>query len=416
MSTGREQNVLFFVQCFWIACPRAHLPDLTFSMMSPSVHPARFLRWGLLSALLPLLFLTVGCEGDYRPRAVGEEGTITVVMDSSLWTGEVGEALRENVTPWVETLPVSERYFDLQHLELSSEQVYNRIQKLKNVVIVAPLSDSTNEANFLRRRLSNEAEKAIQEGQTAVVSNPNLWRRSQRVYYVLASNPKGLVETLQNQGQEIRGTFTDATFDRMERNMFEDRQYALEDSLMERHGFSVNLQSDYVIAVDTMTETGGFVWMRRLLAQTRREFFVHYIEDASPDQITPEWIYTTRDSLTREYMQGNVTGFVRIDYRRPLDTEQVTFLDRYGFETHGLWYMVTPVEDGEDFRPVGGGGPFVNFTFYDQATDRIYMLDGSVFAPGFDKMDFIRQMEVMARSFRTAEEVESDENSVAAAE
>ena len=73
--------------------------------------------------------------------------------------------------------------------------------------------------------------------------------------------------------------------------------------------------------------------------------------------------------------------------------------------------MATPVEGEDGFRPVGGGGPFINFTFYDQATDRVYMLDGSVFAPDFDKLSFIRHMEVMARTFRTAEEGPSSEDS-----
>jgi len=153
--------------------------------------------------------------------------------------------------------------------------------------------------------------------------------------------------------------------------------------------------------VDTTTASRGFVWMRRLLARTRREFLVYYEEDASPSQITPEWIYETRDSLTREHLRGNVVGFVRIDYRRPLDTEQIEFKGRFGYETFGLWHMVTESTDGDSFRSVGGGGPFVTYAFYDKATDRAYLLDGSVFAPGHDKLDLLRQMEVMAHTFRT---------------
>lgn len=372
--------------------------------------------------LLPVLLLIlvsalVSCEGDYRPRAVGEEGVVTVVMDSSHWTGAAGEALRENITPWVNTLPVSERYFELKHLELSSEQVFERVKKLKNVVIASPLSDSTNEANFLRRRLSDKAEKTILEGETAVVDKPNLWRRSQRVYYVTAPTPEALTQTLRSQGQTIRSSFKDVTLQRMEREMYDgERRFATEDSLMEQHGFAVNLQNDFLLATDTTTASSGFVWLRRLLAKTRREFFVYYIEDASPDRITPEWIYATRDSLTRKYFEGNVTGFARIDYRRTLETGQISFLDRYGYQTRGLWYMATPVEEEGKFRPVGGGGPFINYTFYDQATDRIYMLDGSVFAPDFDKMKFVRQMEVMAKTFRTAEETQSETDPVASEE
>jgi len=373
----------------------------------------------LLGSLLLGLALTIvlaGCEGDFRPRAVGEEGRIVVVMDSSHWTGAPGEAFQKNVTPWVETLPVAERHFKIRHLELS-ERTYDRVQALKNVVIAAALSDSTNETAFLRRRLSDEAEQAILDGQIAVVSKPNLWRRSQRVYYVAAATPEALAQAFQERGPEVRRTFTEATLQRIERDMYEEgRRGAVEDSLMRRHGFTINLQPTFQIAADTTTASEGFVWLRRLLAETRREFFVYYADDVSPDQITREWIYAKRDSLTRQHLRGNVTGFVQIDYRRALNTEQITFSDRYGFETRGLWYMATPVKGDDEFRPVGGGGPFVNFTFYDQATDRVYMLDGSIFAPDFDKLNFVRHMEVTARTFRTAEEVRSTEDRRVASE
>ncbi len=377
----------------------------------------RALTLSLVVGFAPLLAF-MGCEGDYRPRAVGQEGEVTVVMDSSLWTSEVGEALRENVTPWVKTLPSWERYFDIRHLELSSERTYESIQDLKNVIIIAPLNDTTNEATFLERRLSEDAQDAVMNGQTAVVSKPNLWRRSQRVFFITAATPDGLVQALQEQGPQVRESFHEITLQRMKREMYDKaRRHELEDSLMERHGFAVNIQHDFQLAIDTMTDSTGFVWLRRILAKTRREFFVHYIENANPERITPEWIFETRDSLTRTYYQGNVEGFVRIDYRRPLEAREVNIAGRYGFKSRGLWHMVAPAEQEGEFRSLGQGGPFVNYTFYDQESDRIYMLDGSVFAPGFDKLELLRQMEVMAKTFRTAEEVQSPEDrQVAAAE
>jgi hypothetical protein len=364
-----------------------------------------------------LLVILAGCDGDYRPRAIGKEGEVTVVMDSIHWTGSVGETFRETVTPWVETLPQPERYFEIRHLELSSERAYESIQDLKNVVIIAPLSDTTNEADFLRRRLSEQAREAVRQGQVAVVGKPDLWRRSQRVFFVTAADSSGLNTALQNQGEEIRRTFTDVTLRRMKREMYDDaRQFALEDTLMRRHGFAVNVQHDFQIAVDTTAGNRGFVWLRRILAKTRREFFVYYEENASPGQLSPDWIYATHDSLTRQYLRGNVAGFVRIDYRRSLETKRTTLLDRYGYETRGLWHMVKPADPEGDFMSVGGGGPFLTYAFYDQASDRVYLLHGSVFAPGFDKLDFLRQMEVMARTFRTrASQNQTDTTTVATA-
>ncbi len=367
-------------------------------------------------ALLLVLALAGGCDGDYRPRAIGKEGEVTVVMDSSLWTGSVGDAFRETITPWVETLPQPERYFEIRHLELTSERTYESIQDLKNVVIVAPLNDSTNEANFLRRRFSEEAREAIQNGQSAIVGKPDLWRRSQRVFFVTAANNENLEQVLKKNGQEIQSTFEEITLERMQREMYDDaRQFAMEDSLMQRHGFAVNVQHDYQIAIDTTTSSSGFVWLRRVLAQTRREFFVYYEENASPSQLSPEWIYATHDSLARKHMRGSVAGFVRIDYRRTLETTQTNVLDRYGYKTRGLWHMVKPSEEEGDFMSVGGGGPFVVYAFYDRPTDRLYLLHGSVFAPEFDKLQFVRQMEVMANTFRTRAETAQDADSTTVA-
>jgi hypothetical protein len=378
-------------------------------LLSASARPS--LRTALLT-LAAAAFLIVGCEGDFRPRAVGPEGQVTVVMDSTRWKGELGDAIRGNVGPYVETLPAPERMFDLVQFDLSDERTYDRIKEQKNIMFVAPLSDSTNEANFLRRRLSEEAREAVLDGQTAVVPKPNLWRRSQRVYFVTAATADGLVDALRREGDQVRSTFHEVTLERMEQEMFEKaRQTALEDSLLNHHGFAVNVQHDYQIAVQNKTDSTGFVWMRRVLSDSRRELLVHYVEDADPSRITPEWVYQTRDSLTEAYVRGNVAGFTRIDYRRPLEAEEVTFLDRYGYETRGLWHMVAradsididPTFDSR-FVPMGGGGPFVNYTFYDRSSGRIYMIDGSVFAPGHDKLQFVRQMEVIANTFRTRSE------------
>lgn len=370
---------------------------------------------GLLIALFGFF---AGCEGDYRPRAIGKEGEVTVVMDSSHWTGPVGDAFRSTVTPWVETLPQPERFFENRHLELSNERAYESIQDLKNVVIAAPLSDSSNAANFLRRRLSEEARQAIKDGQAAVVDKPNLWRRSQRVFFVTAATPEALAEAIEKRGGEMKRTFHEITLERMKRDMYDDaRQFAEEDTLMQRHDFAVNVQHDFQVAVDTTTETEGFVWLRRILAETRREFFVYYKENARPGELSPEWVYATHDSLTREHFRGNVSGFVRIDYRRTLNTRESNPLDRYGYETRGLWHFVKPAEEKGEFLPLAGGGPFLAYAFYDRPSDRLYLVHGSAFAPDYDKLRFIRQMEVMANTFRTkADEASPDSAAVASTE
>lgn len=363
-----------------------------------------------------LLATLVGCGGDYRPRAVGPEGEVTVVMDSTSWEGPLGTAFRSNVAPYVNTLPVPERMFSLRQVDLTSQATYERVQDQKNIVFVAPLSDTTNEANFMRDRLSEDVRAAVEGGEALVVPRPNLWRKSQRVFYVTAADTDQLIRALETQSDQIRETFREITLERMQREMFEkERQFGLEDSLMSTHGFAVNVQHDYQIAEQDLEGPAKSVWLARVLIDTRRDLIVHYVEDASPSLITPEWIVNTRDSLTRKYIRGSMAGFARIDKRRELETNEQDFIGRYGYQTTGLWHLVADPDsvelDGDygddEYVEMGGGGPFVNYTFYDQDSGRVYMIDGSVFAPTFDKLQFLRQMKVIARTFRTESEMEA---------
>lgn len=350
---------------------------------------------------LPLLALLVlvGCNpGESRLRAVGQEGTVLVVVDSTHWKGEVGEALRNTLGGSIPTLPVPEPNFDLRQMQIQSQQAFDQIMTHKNVLFAAPLNDSTAEANFFRARLSEAVQDTIQEGYDLYVERPDLWRRDQMVIYAASASPDSLAATIRRHGAEMISAFNDVTRERVVDEMFEKgRQREVEQQLIEEHDFAINVQHDYVIAIDTMQT----IWMRRLVSSySWRSLLVHYWEDADPAQLSPSWIKQKQDSLTRRYMQGEQAGFARIDYRRPLEVEQADFLGRYAYEMRGLWYMVQEREPGSYEMVSAMGGPFVTYAFYERQQNRIYLMMGSVFAPKFDKREFLRQMEVIAHTFR----------------
>ncbi len=356
----------------------------------------------VLSTFSLLILLLQGCADlEYRPVAVGKEGEITVVIDSAHWSGPVGEALRRQLGDYIDTLPAPEPLFSLKPAGITSQRTFDVLQAQKNLIFVAPLSDTTNEARFLRSRLSPEALQEVLAGHSAVVPRRDLWRQQQQVVYITADTPERLVKAIHERGEDLRYAFNTVTRERMTRDMFEKgRQPDLEAHLMDRHGFAVNAQHDFFIAIDTTR----FVWLRRVISsESWRSLFVYYEDGADPSVLTPEWIYQTQDALTRQYIQGNLGGYVAIDIRRPLETENINFLDRFGYETRGLWHMIG--EEEGNIISYGMGGPFLTYAFYDQPSGRIYLISGMVFAPGYDKREFIRQMEVIAYTFRTRQDV-----------
>ncbi len=357
-------------------------------------------RVGWLFTLLFTAMAVSGCElGEYKPKAVGKEGEIIIVVDSSRWNGPIGDAMRSTVGAFLGTLPAPERRFDLRAMDLEADRDLSQVRKQKNVVFVAPLSDTTNEARYIRNVFDEAAQEAIMSGDGVVVAREDLWRRDQNIFYVTGLDVEAVVDAIQRRADDMIRTFNEATRRRMTVDMFDrGRQVDLEDYLMETRGFAVNVQHDYQIAIDTT----NFIWLRRILSETWRSLFIWHA-NANPADLSPEWIYAIRDSLTAQYVQGNLGGWVRIHRheKRPLITQNIDFLGHYGFETRGVWHMVG--EENGEIVEFGMGGPFVNYTFYDRSSGRIYMIDGMVFAPGFDKREFLRQMEVIAHTFRMRE-------------
>jgi len=101
--------------------------------------------------------------------------------------------------------------------------------------------------------------------------------------------------------------------------------------------------------------------------------------------ITPKWVINKRNELGISLFDS-----VRVNAEY-VKSERTKIREWVALKLTGLYEKIDE----------SLGGPFVSFTFYDEESSRIYMLDGAVFAPGEDKLQFLRTLELMARSFKT---------------
>jgi hypothetical protein len=142
-----------------------------------------------------------------------------------------------------------------------------------------------------------------------------------------------------------------------------------------------------------------FVWLRRSPnSDMERWLFVYWIDNATPEYLSEDSIKVIRDRLTKKfYRTADDTSYVVVasDY---FIVKEVNLNGRYALFTQGLW----------ELNIKGMGGPFVNYYFYDEKTQRIYMIDGSIFAPKYYKRNLIQQMDVTLQSFRTESELSEE--------
>ncbi len=348
-----------------------------------------------------LCFGLVGCNQlTYSPAATGPEGEVFVIADSESWSGRIGNALRSTLGEEVQTLPVPESRFKLTHAVLESQPQFEQLKKNKSIIFAASLADTSSEANFVRSAFSEEALEVIASGEGSVIPRKNMWRQNQDVFFAVGADAEKTAEAILQAKDLMLSTIETSARMRVEADMFDSkRQFDLEERIEAKHGFRVKVQHDYQIAVDTT----NFVYLRRVLTDTWRNLFIYYEDGADPSKLTPEWIYQVRDSLGRQYMRGNLDGFVQIARNRPLESRNIDFKGNFAYETRGIWEMYGEDAAG-DVVQYGMGGPFVTYTFYDQNKGRIYMIDGMIFAPGFaGKKRFLHQMEVIAHTFSSGE-------------
>jgi hypothetical protein len=89
----------------------------------------------------------------------------------------------------------------------------------------------------------------------------------------------------------------------------------------------------------------------------------------------------------RDRLGAHFADTVRVN---PLElaSRRVTLAGREAVKVTGLWETAGPL----------GGGPFVAYLLHDQGT--LYLLDGQVYAPDRAKEPYIRQFEVILKTFQ----------------
>ncbi|MEX2600720.1 MAG: DUF4837 family protein [Balneolaceae bacterium] len=346
---------------------------------------------GLLLLLAGFLFSTA-CEGDYRQRAIGDNVEIFVVMDSTLHESETAAALRETFGRYLQTIPGQpEELYTLRFRDFRSNEELEQLQKYKNLIFAGPIDDETNASTLIRGVLSDEVEERVRSGESFAFPLNNHWYRDQWALVLTSSSDSELAENIRRAEEELVGRALDRELARWEESIYERaEQVEVSDSLWNRNGWSVRMQHDYVQTVDT----SKVIVYRRYLPNNNRWMWAWWQDDV-PDAgfVNPEWINATRDSLMEIYMRGErPQSYLQTDYNRGLETREIDRDDRIvGWETMGIWEMTADLM----------GGPFVNFTYYDPETERLFMIEYGQFAPNVGKRRFVHQFRAMGRTFES---------------
>lgn len=352
---------------------------------------ARYTLLFITSIIISSLFLQ-SC--DAKKPAVGEEDLIYVVADSSEYY-ELEAALLQVFGKIIYT-PQPENLFDIKRISVNR---LDDVKNKKNIIITAPLNSGSYTSQYINSILDSTVKNLVSAESDFVINKYDMWARDQLVSILTAPDIEKLNQQILTNHENLLYYFQKISDKRLFQSLYNEKyeQKDIEAKLLDQYGWIIYVQADFLLAQDSPEDK--FVWLRRAPgSDMERWIFVHWIDDASPDFLEKDSIYAQRNKMTSKH-------FVTIDNSSRVEiadsyisSKEVNFLGRYALMTQGLWRM--------DDKSMGG--PFINYTFYDEASKRIYMLDGSIYAPKYYKKRLLQQVDVLLQSFMTKDQLSED--------
>ncbi len=321
----------------------------------------------VLWALMACLLVFTGCKTKTKrpllPNVSGKAGEVLVVIERPDWEADLGVSIREALASDTPYLAQREPLFSLSNV--TPGNFSNMFKMHRNLLLI-----NVNPQNV----------------SSGVVYKNNVWAQPQAVVQVNAVDGAQALALFREASPVIAEYFEQNERDRIIANakLYEER--ALQAPGEKVTGGILHFPSGY----RCRKYTDDFVWIADEKQYTNQTVLVYKYPVDGPDVFTQEKIIAARNAI----MKANVPGPVEGSYMTTSEAEEpVTRSLRYHgrdfMETRGFW------EVEGDFM----GGPFVSHSFYSPDGKDIIVLEAFVFAPRYDKRQYLRQVESLLYSF-----------------
>lgn len=313
-------------------------------------------------------FTLVGCgtvERPTRPSATGRAGELLIVSDRALWEGAEGEIIRSTFQQLEPMFLQPEPMFDLVHID---QKNFTSLFETHRHIFFAEIGPQFDPASLEIQR--------------------DVWAYPQMVIRARAPNDSVFARLMERNQEAFIDKYLGMERERLINAYRRMANHAARSAVYNKFGIQMQIPEGYFVAV----EADDFIWLRR--TGTREDLDMGVLIAALPYKdpaidFNHETIAARRDSLTKKFIPGQFAGSFMTTY--PELTPQfreINFNGRYAIEARSLWRV-----EGDYM-----GGPFVNYTVVDETRNRLFIFDGFVYAPGFNKRDYLRQVKAVIYS------------------
>lgn len=327
-------------------------------------------------AVMMILTAVSGCKGTKTllPNVSGKAGEIMVVIERNYWEGALGDEVRTLLTDEVPYLPQKEPLFNLSNVPLAGFTDLFKVHRNILLLQVDPQIDSTG-----------------------IFYHKDVWATPQSVVQVSAYTPEEAIGLLQDNGPLIVSWFEQAERDRVIGNALLYEERSLADTISTLFGGSPHFPKGYKLR----KASPDFAWIAYDREFVYQDILIYKYPITETEPFSAENIIKHRN----EVMKNNVPGMFENSYMTtsPVLTplvDHVKYRGRDFMQTRGLW------EVENDYM----GGPFVSHSFYSPDGKDMIVAEAFVYAPRYDKRQYLLQVEALLYSWEWAQKGKNAEN------
>ena len=303
-------------------------------------------------------------KGRLLPNVSGKAGEVLVVIDRAQWEGNLGMASRSVLADDTPYLAQREPLFTLSNVPTGTFSSMFKMHRNILIVNINPQNQSTG-----------------------MVYHSNQWAQPQVVAQINAYDEEGALDLFKENGAQIAEYFEQAERDRIIANAKLYEESSLREPVEKLTGGIVHFPSGYKLR----KVTDSFIWIADEKLNTNQTVLIYkYPVNQEEGLFTLDSIISARNRTMEENVPGMYDGsYMTTSTAIEPSMRYLRFHGREFVETRGFW------EVHGDFM----GGPFVSHSFYSPDGKDIIVLEAFVYAPKYDKRQYLREVEALLYSF-----------------
>lgn len=317
-------------------------------------------------AILCMAFCMMSCHSkNYKLKSSinGEAGEIVVVINKGDWESEPGIALRESLAADYPQLPQREPMFNLFNIQPSA---FSNLFKTHRNLIIARVQPNAEE--------------------TELVHNYDVWASPQTVVTITAPDKIKLSQFIKDKSSTLRNIFEQAERDRIITNTKRYEEHSLRRAVCNTFGGSPYFPAGYSLKKISK----DFIWISYETTYINQGILIYRYPMTENTKLDLNSIIRKRNEVLKENVPGMFEGtYMTTTTLSQPELKWVRYKGNDFAEVRGLWEVYN------DYM----GGPFVSHSFYDRDGKNILVIEGFVYAPKYDKRNYLRQVESILYSF-----------------